>query len=485
MSRRAVGRLLLAGLTVVSLGIPVSLVAKGGVYSHTKHADPTTGAFRDADYQRGECSQCHVQHDGSAPNAFALFAPNANSLCYTSGCHSATSANAIFQGQALYEATLHATRTSMVWPGPDGSVDPAAPAARPSGDWGKCVNCHDPHGYNMDGTGLIPSLVVSREEKLCYVCHDGSPASQNVRGEFAKAYVHPIATSGKHSAAEGGSPSAYGATPTNNRHAECADCHNPHVARSDIPAPTPPDASNRLRGVGRVSVINGAAGAVPSYVYKGPADTTPPIAEYEVCFKCHSSWTTPPTGQTNLPVLFNPNNPSYHPVEAAGKNTNINANAFVNGWLPTRMTYCTDCHSSDNTAIRGAHGSVYRYIVRKAATGGNGTAAASSNQRTMASTELCFDCHRYDTYANDGASNTVTGYSRFNPPGFRQGHAYHVGNRQYPCYACHDSHGSTTKPTLIVTGRNPGLNSYTQTPGGGTCAPTCHGTKTYTINYPR
>ena len=48
---------------------------------------------------------------------------------------------------------------------------------------GKCVNCHDVHGYNMDGTGLIPSLLVSREEKLCLVCHDGSPAAKNINDD--------------------------------------------------------------------------------------------------------------------------------------------------------------------------------------------------------------------------------------------------------------------------------------------------------------
>ena len=34
-------------------------------------------------------------------------------------------------------------------------------------------------------------------------------------------------------------------------------------------------------------------------------------------------------------------------------------------------------------------------------------AAARDGSRTMASTELCFDCHRYNTYANDGASSTA------------------------------------------------------------------------------
>jgi len=467
------------GLLGVALLVgPSWLLAKGGVYTQTRHADPTTGVFRTPDWARGDCGQCHVSHDGASPNAFALFAPNANPLCYTSGCHSGNSANVIYQGPAVYDASSHATRTNMVWPGYDSTVDPAAPRARPSGDWGKCVNCHDVHGYNMDGTGLIPGLVVSREEKLCNVCHDGSPASKNIKADFNSAYKHPVGTPGRHTASEDGSSSAYGASPTNNRHSECVDCHNPHAARADGSPPVAPSASNRLAGVGRVAVFNGSAGAVPTYTYRAASDVSPPIAEYQLCFKCHSSWTTQPPGQTDLAVRFNSNNPSYHPVEAPGKNTNINAGAFVSGWLGSAQMYCTDCHTSDNASVRGPHGSQYRSILKKSAT-------ASSAQRTMFSTELCFDCHRYNTYANAGASATEKGYSRFNAPRSSNGHTFHVAARQYPCYACHDSHGSTTKPHLIVTGRNPGMINYTESQNGGTCSPSCHGTETYTVNYSR
>jgi predicted CXXCH cytochrome family protein len=470
-------RVVLLGLAAVLAAVPVVVIAKGGVYTLTKHADPTTGVLRDSAWPRGECGQCHVNHDGAAPNAFVLFAPNTNSLCYTSGCHSGAGATSVYQGPAGYDASSHGTKTSVVWPGADGSVDAAAPAARPSGDWGKCVNCHDPHGYNMDGSGLIPSMTVSREEKLCHVCHDGSPATKNVKADFQKTYVHPVTTSGKHTVAEN-TPAAFGATPTNNRHAECNDCHNSHIAKADTTL-TPPTVSNRILGVSRVSVINGAAGTVPTYAYRTPSDTTPPIAEYEVCFKCHSSWTTQPAGQTDLALRFNANNRSYHPVEAVGKNTNINANAFVNGWTAGKMMYCTDCHTSDNTAVRGAHGSVNRYILKLAST-------ASSAFRTMSSTELCFDCHRFDTYGNSKSSNAIAAYSRFNPPAFNSGHGSHVDGHQVPCYGCHDSHGAANQPTLIVTSRSPGLTTYTQTATGGTCSPTCHGTRTYSnINYAR
>jgi predicted CXXCH cytochrome family protein len=451
-------------------------MATGGVFPLTRHGDPTLGVQRDSGLPRGDCGQCHTSHSGQP---FALFAPNTNGLCSTSGCHNNSGAVAIYQGPALYDLSSHARNT--VWPGYEASVDAAAPAARPSGDSGKCVNCHDPHGYNRDGTGLIPNLIFSREEKLCMVCHDGSPAS-NVKSEFNKTYKHPISTAAKHTAIEGGNSSAFGAAPINNRHSECVDCHNGHVAKREGSPRlnNAPDAPNTLLGVSRVAVLNGAAGVPPTYTYRGPSDTTPPVAEYQICFKCHSSWTSRPAGQSDLALLFNANNPSYHPVEAQGRNTAINANSFVNGWTGTHLMYCSDCHGNDdlNPVVRGPHGSAYRYLLKNPYTAGSG-------QRTMASNEICFNCHKYDTYANNNASSTVKGYSRFNPPTHSEGHTFHVGARRYPCYACHDSHGSTTRPHLIVTGRAPGIRSYTETSTGGSCSPTCHGSETYRINYAR
>ncbi len=458
----------------------------GGVYPQSKHGNTSTGVNRTPDWPVGSCEQCHVQHGGSSPNPYALFAPNANALCATAGCHNSTSANSIYQALSTYNVSGHGASAVMIWPGPDATVDPGAASAKRSGDAGKCVNCHSPHGYK-DGTGLIPSQVFSREEKLCVVCHDGSPAAKNVKAEFAKTYRHTAGTvAGKHDAAEDGTASNYGASPANNRHAECVDCHNPHLAKADSTPPTAPAASNRLQGVGRVAVINGAAGVAPSYTYRGAADASP-ANEYEICFKCHSSWTTlpatTPSGGTpkDKALQFNSNNRSYHPVEAAGKNGTINVNAFVNNWDATKLTYCTDCHTTDSavpTAPRGPHGSTFNYILKK-------NYAASSAQRTMLSTELCFDCHGYDTYANARSTSTVQGYSRFNSPAFSRGHTYHVDQKQRPCYACHESHGAANLPSLIATGRSPGLNSYTQASNGGTCSPTCHGSESYTINYAR
>ena len=474
---------------VIALAAAVAVVGvreadpKGGVYSQTKHGNPTTGVRRTRDLPAGSCQQCHGQQGGgSSRNAFGLFAPNTNALCAT--CHGAPAANGIYQGPIPYSASSHATSTAMVWPGADPTVDRGAPRAKLPADAGKCVNCHTPHG-NRDAMGIIPSLMFSREEKLCVVCHDGSPASKNVKADLAKLYRHPIGTiTAKHDEAENGTPAKYAFSPVNNRHSECVDCHNPHAAKADVGLPpVAPNASNRLLGVGRVAVTNGGPGTAPFFIYRGPADPSPAL-EYEICFKCHSSWTTlpltTPSGGTpkDMAVQFNTSNASYHPVEAAGKNQNINANAFVNNWTGAKTMYCTDCHTSDTTSVRGPHGSLYNYILKL-------DYRASGSPRLTARGELCFDCHRYDTYANSSAPAATQGYSRFNSPGYGNGHTYHVAQKQQPCYACHESHGSPTLPYLMVTGRTPGLTSYTATPSGGTCNQTCHTARAYSINYAR
>jgi hypothetical protein len=293
-----------------------------------------------------------------------------------------------------------------------------------------------------------------------------------------KPYGHPVATTGRHVPGES-SPADFAITPVNRRHAECEDCHNPHLARHDAAPPLAPDASKRLLGVSRVAVLNGPAGSPPAYTFIPASDTlTMPVAEYQLCFKCHSSWTVQPPGQTDLARALNPNNPSFHPVETEGRNSGIAPLAFRPGWSATSLTRCGDCHGSDGGFTAGPHGSVYPHILAA-------PYDASPQPRSMGSDELCFRCHDFDVYANPSASSTVRGYSRFNPPGAGKGHAEHVGEEQVPCAACHVTHGSTTQPGLIVTGRSPGIGSFTSTPTGGTCAPTCHGLESYTTNYAR
>ena len=212
-----------------------------------------------------------------------------------------------------------------------------------------------------------------------------------MRANFAKAYTHPVSLSGRHTTTEDGIPARYG---TANRHSECADCHNVHQLTPDYVAAAAPYASKALKGVPRISVNNVSATQV-TYTYRSGADPTP-AKEYEVCFVCHSSWTTQPAGQTNYAAVFNTKNPSFHPVEAAAVNAGIKAGSFTNGWGPGMLVTCTDCHTSDDTTIRGPHGSANQWILKKPYVRANSPAHPSNG--------VCFECHSASVYNTSGST---------------------------------------------------------------------------------
>jgi predicted CXXCH cytochrome family protein len=436
---------------------PVGLLIASNSWIH-----PPASLPQDKRAGKMGCSTCHQIHNAPDNNGNLLRMADEGTLCQQ--CHALAVTNA--PGSHCNPAT------GAAWPGGQyGSLLPSDPDATPRGG---CGNCHRAHGWpdSANTNSNYPNLLVEREENLCYTCHDGNPIAKDLRTNFAKTYRHPVTYSGRHSTSEEGNPAQYG---TANRHAECTDCHNPHQLASDTTPPVAPAASSALRGVARVAVANLSATSV-TYTFRSANDPTP-VKEYEVCFVCHSGWSTRPAGQANYAAKFNTRTASFHPVEGPGKNTNINVNAFVNGWRATNLMTCTDCHTSDNTAIRGPHGSSQPFILKKLA-----IASPARRSTVMASTELCFDCHRFDTYANSSASSTIKNYSRF---GSSNGHAYHVGSRRYPCYTCHESHGATTLPNLLVTGRSPGIQTYTRTTNGGSCVATCHGSESYSVAYPR
>jgi predicted CXXCH cytochrome family protein len=464
-------------LAVLCISVPFA-VGDGGVFTTTKHGDPATGIQRltGADYPTGACVQCHSQHasaEGSSttPYPYALFAPDDNNLCGAAECHADAGANHVYRGLSDYNLSAHATDPAVVWPGP-------TPWPRRAADQGKCINCHDPHGQ-ADAQGLIPALALAREEKLCLTCHDGSPAYANISGELTKAYAHPVTTvAGRHRVEEGGDPAAFGA---GNRHAECADCHNAHdLQHAAVPA-APPDASSELGGVSYIEVFNGAAWTQPTYLYHAADDATRIQYQYQLCFKCHSSWTTlpltTPSGRaaTDKAKELNPNNLSYHPVEAPGKQTTITwpANDLIPPRTATSIISCTDCHAADSpSSPRGPHGSIYRYLLKA-------DYRAEEHRASYASTDyaLCFGCH------SETALLSTSGPADTN---FAD-HARHLqtaaGDQPYlpTCNSCHGNvHGSDRK-RLIDFSQELHLTSFTSWTskedgaGIGQCTLVCHG----------
>jgi len=445
-------------------GVPQAFA---GVIDETGHGRRGAGALKKPGAPMGTCGQCHTDKSSAVKYPKGLGRENDNGLCYS--CHQNEGLSGVFPRPEIYETSDHRTNPRFIWPGP------YPPARREPNAQGKCLNCHTPHGAK-DRLGVIPSLLFAREEDLCVTCHGRGTAVTDIAREIRKSYSHLSArTSGKHLADEGGDPSRYSSA-TGNRHAACSDCHNAHAVAGDPLPPVPPRASSRNARVGRVEVVNGVAGSIPTYVFRAASDTSTPALEYEICFKCHSSWTIQPPGQQDMARLFNTNNVSFHPVEAPGKSPAVSPLSFTGGRNAMSMIFCGDCHGSDDSALKGPHGSRFPGLLKK-------SYQTRSFGGLITKDDLCFVCHNFDTYANQ--SGMVLQASRFNPPFSTMGHAFHVGQRSVPCYACHDSHGSPQFPALIVTGRLPGIISFSVNEDGGTCFPTCHGMQSYRINYPR
>ena len=450
----------LSGIAFLLLGLLSGMDQAGaGVFSETGHGNPITGPLREQNLPRGSCRQCHVAGPARFPKE--LWRENDNDICYA--CHPAENFAGRYPGRAAYEVSTHKTDPRFVWPGP------FPPARRELDMAGKCINCHDPHG-RQDRAGKIPGLLITREENLCLSCHNGTRTTKDIARETRKPYSHREIMPRTDGIAEE-SPERYSYL-GGNRHAACSDCHNAHAVAGDALPPVAPAASKRNAMVGRIRVTSNGPGTIPRYEYVPAGDNSTPLLEYQICYKCHSSWTRQPPGQQDIALLLNPDNASFHPVEAQGKNSNIAQLAFENGLNSFSTVHCSDCHGSDDTDIRGPHGSRFPNLLKA-------PYEAQSFSRISNRDDLCFRCHSFATYADPLAGPVAQGYSRFGK------HVLHVGQQRIPCYACHESHGSPQYGALIVIGRNPGIRSFTMTAIGGTCTPTCHEPRSYAVNYPR
>jgi predicted CXXCH cytochrome family protein len=430
------------------------------VFSETGHGNPLTGAMRDLAFPRGSCRQCHVSGPARYPKE--LWRENDNEICFT--CHPAANFSGLYPGREIFEVSTHKTDPRFVWPGP------FPPARRGVDMAGKCINCHNPHG-RKDRADRIPNLLIAPEVNLCLSCHDGSHALKDIAREMRKPYSHR-GLPGALVTRQEGNPDRYSYL-GGNRHVVCSDCHNAHAVTGDAAPPYAPAASGRNAMVSRIRVTNSGPGTVPRYEYLSASDTSTPLLEYQICYKCHSSWTRQPPGQQDIALLLNPNNASFHPVEAPGKNTGIAAGSFVGSLNSYSTVHCSDCHGSDDAAdLRGPHGSRFPNLLK-------GAYETQSHSRISNREDLCFRCHSFATYADPFSAPYQQEDSRFGK------HVLHVGQQNIPCYACHESHGSPQFGSLIVTGRNPGLRNFSMTANGGSCLPTCHDSRFYSVNYSR
>lgn len=377
----------------------------------------------------------------------------------------------------------------------------------------RCAHCHNAHGSDF------PFLARLFEEDLCLACHRnkgatpesnlpvnapdlqtvylGGPNNEPAQRTF---YKHPSATvSGKHSNAESASNGqSYAQMSPADRHAECTDCHNTHASTKGITGP--PFAGPPLRGVSGVGVKNGAAGTRPEYTFKSSlADQAKIEFEYEVCFKCHSSFnkSLPDAGKDKA-IEFNPNNASYHPVESVGKNKTAIMDKSLEAANLTSgsQVFCSSCHASD-TGLRGPHGSRNKHIL-KAAYRETLKPRSAVNDYRADEFGLCLTCHNGAAFADGSRSSRNDSAFRlhgfhlnqlYGDPGANQINASDdistrdAGRGNAICRECHfNIHGVTTTARLVKFAPNvngfKGQGEPSFSPigdSGGRCRLRCHG----------
>ncbi|MEW6202410.1 MAG: hypothetical protein AB1546_10560, partial [bacterium] len=135
--------------------------------------------------------------------------------------------------------------------------------------------------------------------------------------------------------------------------------------------------------------------------------------EWELCIRCHSSYSWYPTGApftgpnalTDISREINPNNIAHHAIVAKGNNQSVNATylgayTFAN---PTSATiYCSDCHSrSQSGDPQGPHGTSNKWILGTwCETNPANYGATPPDCGDAHQTVICFKCHRFRVYYN-------------------------------------------------------------------------------------
>lgn len=369
-----------------------------------------------------QCSACHDPHDDTF-GKFLVISNQASALCQT--CHL----------KNYWSLSSHRL-SSAVWNGAGPNPWPHTSGKTVSAN--ACENCHQPHS----AAGKKWLLNAATEEDNCYACHNGNVATKNIQAEITgKPSRHPVAaTTGVHDPIE---PAT-----VQTRHVECVDCHNPHATNTSLG--TPPGSLTGVRGI----TISGAT-------------INPVTAEYQVCFRCHADSPSKPAplvsrqlAQTNTRLEFDPANPSYHPVVAAGKNPTVPS--LISPWTTSSIIRCLDCHNNNagpgagGTGPSGPHGSTNTALLERphALTG------------TPTASDICYKCH---------SQSVVRGRSPHN----RSEHL------QYGCKACHDPHGiSATQGNPTYNSRLINLSTTDNTPVSGKlyidtvarkCYLSCHG----------
>ena len=430
-----------------------------------------------------ECTSCHNPHiqaiDKQSQN-FLVRDDVKGAVCLA--CHEINprTVNMHDNPLAMWGPSAHANAGNLVNPNAGlGGYSTVAEFA--------CLSCHLSHGG-----GGAARLLRSANETDCAVCHSGglalSPPAPNIFAEFAKQGQHPFSTAtGSHDANED-------VLLNQNRHATCADCHNPHSADPVLAFPLPPAIRASQNGIPGISATDGVTVLRPA------------VNQYENCLRCHGT----STGKTTNPAVYGylpvravagpdplnvipefsvtatSSHPVFHDRTSPLAQPSLRANMLnLDGATPGRAMgriLCTDCHNADDNrefggpGPNGPHGSKWWHLLERryeysqaAVPGGTVTNLFPNPDLSVAGPySMCGKCH-------DLAQ--VVGNTSFTE------HARHI-NDGFSCSTCHTSHGmgaisgSISGERLVnfdagVVGAN-GANPISYSRAKNSCSLVCH-----------
>ncbi len=297
--------------------------------THAYNLWPGNSTYPALTGEKGQCLNCHDPHGGApagnlngAANSSAtsnrmLVAPmidpnqptTRNTLCFT--CHNNISGTGAqrFLGQTLYQASKHGSSAAVYWGRTTDVVDNSATSynqstafwgPRSTGDYGLCLNCHNPHTktigtISVNGSTTIPKMLLdtyhngnstsvtsynANNHKLCYDCHSENRLLNSGNTTFSYHDKH-----------------------VNEEKALCNDCHNPHGYNSAHVMGSPPAGARNLSfntatvtASDSSATINGVSTRGPVWFY---AATVNGREHRNGCLlKCH--------GEDHAPKYYNP-----------------------------------------------------------------------------------------------------------------------------------------------------------------------------------
>jgi hypothetical protein len=407
-----------------------------------------------------------------------------------------------------------------------------------------CAACHRTHA-DQSQTFVTQNTVSHSVE--CLACHDGTGANTDVYAEYSDTatsggvnvpatrsyYTHDaLAVGTGHVAAssddEGGSLASNEFQGVANRHSDCVDCHNPHATALSPAAVQRVDAGTAsgwlLSGaLQSASVADVQVDSATAFV--GHASTAANY-EYQLCMKCHSSFTVlgandplrPSRDWLDKALEVDTDvsvNKSFHPITRRGTNQTDTMTASLTGtsaskvwkFATTDTVRCANCHASGASAggpgqPLAPHASANRGILiaqyrDRSLVPADDTATVAWKTERFA---LCFTCHTDVPFVNNTSSGTAFRYhyehtqtiAHIGGPGGNSGliDEAGAGNGTALCAECHFRLHSTRNAvgTQTIAGSRlvnfapnveavSGVLRWTPRSGAtpGTCTLKCHG----------